>query len=781
MSDPSETGILSTGDVLNNTYVIAELVASGGTGEVYRATNRVSGREIAVKILKAEFAQDEQFINLMKREASVLHEVIDPSVVRYYDLLESDSHGGFLFIVMEFIEGRSLADEMKDKGPLTESTLLEVAERVLCGLQAAHEKNAFHRDLSPDNILLRGGDPKQATLIDFGIAKDVNEGAKTVVGGGFAGKYQYASPEQMEGRSDARSDLYSLGMTLMGAYRGQSPNAGSSLMQIISAKAVKPDISDMSGPLAALVSQLVEPDPADRLQTAAAALAFLRASTGADDDKTVILPAGGPAARAAPASVTPQTTATGTHGGPAAGVENPPPAKSSRMGLYAGSAVAVMLALGAAGWFSGQFSPAPPEPAVTATATDSGTRETTAADSVAPVSVASESAEPAPESDALGQSTPEPEPLPLADPFVLTIERSSPDDPLRLIGNLPSEDAVPAVTTQLEQQLNAFAVMSDVTPARGEPFAGWSERIVKVALLFQSIESWTVSANDMDVILIAKAQNELEKTALLNGARAAIEGTKLALVDRIEVEIPSIQMDDLDFGLQDLASCGPLTLTGGRDGVIRADDTLSVSGKLAIGADRTRVQAFLSQMAPGREVAGDLEVLNPSVCSVLRLMPTETTEALQIDYSYGTKNDPVEGDIFRIGENPVVDIVLPKERTGFLNVVFVDLAEQVFHLLPHQARTENDLQKIGTVDGNSRRIRVAFPVDQASIAQLGFKVVEPVGANILLAVVTDTPLFDQIRPRAESSGAFIEALGGRLEDLPDEGALVNYRFMMTLE
>ncbi|PLS20748.1 serine/threonine-protein kinase [Neptunicoccus cionae] len=775
MSDPSETGILSTGDVLNNTYVIAELVASGGTGEVYRATNRVSGREIAVKILKAEYAQDEQFINLMKREASVLHEVIDPSVVRYYDLLESDSHGGFLFIVMEFIEGRSLADEMKDKGPLDETTLLEVAERVLCGLKAAHEKNAFHRDLSPDNILLRGGEPKQATLIDFGIAKDVNEGAKTVVGGGFAGKYQYASPEQMEGRSDARSDLYSLGMTLMGAYRGQSPNAGSSLMQIISAKAVKPDISDMTGPLAALVSRLVEPDPADRLQTAQDALEFLHL-LGEDDEKTVILPAGGPPPRTTPPEASPQTAATGTHGGPAAGVETSPQKKSSRTGLYAGTAVAVILALGAAGWFSGQFGPAPtePVPAPVSASVASETGDSTPTTTSATVT-------PEPETENLAQTTPEPEPLPLADPFVLTIERSSPDDPLRLIGNLPSEDAVPAVTTQLEQKLNAFAVLSDVTPARGEPFAGWSERVIKIALLFETIESWTVSANDMDVILIAKAQNELEKTALLNGAKAAIEGTKLALVDRIEVEIPPVALDDLEFGLQDMASCGPLSLTGGRDGALGPDDALDVSGNIAVAADMSRVQAYLSQMAPGRDISSDLNILNPSVCSLLRLLPEELSDALEIDYSYGTKSETVEGDIFRIGENPVIDIRLPKDRSGFLNVVFVDLAEQVFHLLPHQARTQNTLQDIGTVAGETRTVRVAYPVAEASIEKLGFKVVEPVGANILLAIVSDTPLFDEIRPRAESSGAFIEALNDRLEDLPDEGALVNYRFMMTLE
>nr|WP_325252546.1 protein kinase [Amylibacter sp.] len=747
MSDSSETGILSTGDVLNNTYVISDMIASGGTGEVYRATNRVSGREIAVKILKAEFAQDEQFINLMKREASVLHEVVDPSVVRYYDLLESDSHGGFLFIVMEFIEGQSLADEMKDKGPLDEATLLHVAERVLQGLKAAHEKNAFHRDLSPDNILLRGGDPAQATLIDFGIAKDVNEGAKTVVGGGFAGKYQYASPEQMEGRSDARSDLYSLGMTLMGAYRGQSPNAGSSLMQIISAKAVKPDISDMSGPLADLVSRLVEPDPADRLQSAESALIFLKSGAPQADEKTVIVSSG--AQRAAPGPSTGKAAI-------ATSKADTPPAKKSRAGLYASVAV-VLVALGAGGWFSGILSPSDPALDTPLAVTDDTGSPTT------------------------GQPPVVADALPLADPFVLTIERISRDDPLRVLGNLPSQDSIPTVTTQLEEGLNAFAVLTDITPAQGEPFDGWNETIVKVALLFGQLDAWTISANGTDLILIAKAQNELEKTALLNATRNAIEGTNLTIVDRIEVDVPTIKFDELNAGLQGVSTCGPLTLTGGTDGMIGATDTLAVTGKLAVAADMTRVQAYLSQNAPGRDVTSDIEVLNTSVCSVLKLLPAQLSPDLKIAYSYGTKADAVDGDIFRIGENPVIDIQLPKDRTGFLNVAFVDLGEQVFHLLPHQARKENDLQKIGIVDGDTRSVRVAYPVDQASIEQLGFKVVEPLGANILLAVVTDAPLFDQTRPRAESSSAFIEALNGRLAGLPDQGALVSYRYLMTLE
>jgi serine/threonine protein kinase len=203
---------LHAGELLNNTYVIEKLIGSGGTGEVYLAKNIVSGRKFAIKILKREFSQNEAFINLMRREADVLHNVINDAVVRYNELLKSEMHGGFVFLVMEFIEGQQLAEIMQSTGAMDANALLQIAARMGQGLAAAHAQNAFHRDISPDNIILPGGNPTKAKLIDFGIARDISENAQTVVGGGFAGKYQYASPEQLNGDVDARSDLYSLGV-----------------------------------------------------------------------------------------------------------------------------------------------------------------------------------------------------------------------------------------------------------------------------------------------------------------------------------------------------------------------------------------------------------------------------------------------------------------------------------------------------------------------------------------------------------------------------------------
>ena len=104
------------------------------------------------------------------------------------------------------------------------------------GLVATHARKIVHRDLSPDNIILRGGEPAQAVIIDFGIAKDASAGARTIVGNDFAGKYEYAAPEQMHGRAEPRSDLYALGASLLATFRGRVPDVGGSPGAVIAAQ-----------------------------------------------------------------------------------------------------------------------------------------------------------------------------------------------------------------------------------------------------------------------------------------------------------------------------------------------------------------------------------------------------------------------------------------------------------------------------------------------------------------------------------------------------------------
>ena len=268
MKDPMPTDIFKIGQVLNNTYEIIGVLGRGGTGEVYLARNQINEREIAIKALNARFSGNADYIELMKREDQ-MRAILHDAVVRYIEVSKSDA--GHVFLVMDYIEGPSLNDVMNNRR-LEERELLVIAHRVLEGLVPTHKNGIVHRDLSPDNIILRGGDPERATIIDFGIAKDTSAGAMTIVGNEFAGKYEYAAPEQLDGHADRRTDLYSLGASLLAAWRREIPFLGNTPGEIVRRKAEPLDTGGVNGSLKEVIEWLAAPDPNQRPQSAEEAL-----------------------------------------------------------------------------------------------------------------------------------------------------------------------------------------------------------------------------------------------------------------------------------------------------------------------------------------------------------------------------------------------------------------------------------------------------------------------------------------------------------------------------
>jgi eukaryotic-like serine/threonine-protein kinase len=258
--------IFHRGQILNNTYEIEGVLGRGGTGEVYRAKNLISGRIVAVKALNAQFSGQEGYIELMRREEQ-MRDIRDDAVVRYTECSRSDQ--GHVFLVMDFIDGPSIADEMLRRR-LEPRELMIIAHRVAEGLVAAHGQGIVHRDLSPDNVVLRGGSPEKATIIDFGIAKDTGAGARTIVGNDFAGKYEYAAPEQMEGKAEPRSDLYALGALLLAAWKGQVPFAGMTPGEMIRRKHEPLETAGVPEPLKGLIEWLSQPSLQKRAPSAAA-------------------------------------------------------------------------------------------------------------------------------------------------------------------------------------------------------------------------------------------------------------------------------------------------------------------------------------------------------------------------------------------------------------------------------------------------------------------------------------------------------------------------------
>ena len=264
MASSKPSDIFQQGDLLNNTYRIEDILGRGGTSEVYKARSEISNRVVALKALRTEFSMNDDYLVLMTREEAI-REIRHDSIVRYYD--NQRMPDGRVYLIMDYVEGPGLDKKMREGG-MSADDLLIIAKKVSAGLNAAHKKNIVHRDLSPDNIILRNGDANEPVIIDFGIAKDSNPGAETIVGNEFAGKYAYAAPEQLSGKTDARSDLYALGAMLLSTFRGKAPDMGNNPMDVVNIKGKPLNTEGVPEPLKALIDKMTNPDPSARFQSA---------------------------------------------------------------------------------------------------------------------------------------------------------------------------------------------------------------------------------------------------------------------------------------------------------------------------------------------------------------------------------------------------------------------------------------------------------------------------------------------------------------------------------
>lgn len=207
-----------TGKVLNNRYELVERIGFGGMAEVYKARCRVLKRWVAVKILKDEFVNDEEFLERFEREAFAAGSLNHPNIVSIYDV---GREGNIHYIVMEYIDGITLKDYIRQNGALSWEEASDIAVAILSALHKAHRHNIIHRDIKPQNILMTSDNVPKVT--DFGIARaattaTVTRKVDTV------GSVHYASPEQARGGyTDEKSDLYSVGVTLFEMVTGRVP------------------------------------------------------------------------------------------------------------------------------------------------------------------------------------------------------------------------------------------------------------------------------------------------------------------------------------------------------------------------------------------------------------------------------------------------------------------------------------------------------------------------------------------------------------------------------
>jgi eukaryotic-like serine/threonine-protein kinase len=262
--------------LLGGRYELDGIVGRGGMAEVYRARDIRLDRIVAVKTLREDLARDQTFQARFRREAQSAASLNNPSIVAVYDTGEDDTDGSHIpYIVMEYVDGRTLRDLLREDRRLLPERALEITDGVLRALEYSHRSGIVHRDIKPGNVMLtRSG---QVKVMDFGIARAVSDAQATMTQTAqVIGTAQYLSPEQARGeRVDARSDLYSTGCLLYELLTGRPPFLGDSPVAIayqhvrenpIPPSRVDPEVPQWAD---AIVLKAMAKDPRDRYQSAA--------------------------------------------------------------------------------------------------------------------------------------------------------------------------------------------------------------------------------------------------------------------------------------------------------------------------------------------------------------------------------------------------------------------------------------------------------------------------------------------------------------------------------
>lgn len=258
--------------------LILNKVAEGGMGAVYKARHKALNRIVCVKILSPSLANDKKAVELFLTEARAIAELDHPNIVNVYNV---GKEHGYYFIVMSYIEGKTLSQIVKQQKTIPIGTIVDLFEGVLLGLDAAHNKGIIHRDIKPSNILVNA--EGQAKIVDFGIAKKIDKDKGTTKTTELAGTAYFIAPEQALGRDiDARADLYSLGASLYYVVTGKFPYTGKNTIDIIQKHindpVPNPVLLRPSMPLwlAQAIQKLMNKKPEDRFASAKATYLFFK-------------------------------------------------------------------------------------------------------------------------------------------------------------------------------------------------------------------------------------------------------------------------------------------------------------------------------------------------------------------------------------------------------------------------------------------------------------------------------------------------------------------------
>jgi serine/threonine-protein kinase len=448
---------MTTPRLLSERYELGEVLGYGGMSEVHRGLDTRLGRDVAVKVLRADLARDPQFQMRFRREAQNAASLNHPAIVAVYDTGEVQGEFGPLpYIVMEYVDGQTLREIVKTQGPMTQRQVIEVMADVCAALDYSHRHNIIHRDVKPANIMINTAGAVK--VMDFGIARALGEGQNVTQTAAVIGTAQYLSPEQARGEAvDARSDVYAAGCVLFELLTGEPPFTGDTPVAVayqhVREEPRRPSEVNPSIPssLDAVVLKALSKNPLNRYQSAAEMRSDLvRVRNGqapmaplvmSDDERTAML-------ATSPAAATRRIN----------GRQAPPPADEyddyydepprRSIAKVIGIVVAVALALGVVGFVAYQVLSGPPTPQTVQVPAVAGMSDTDARNLIQDAGLRlgdSRRQESAPEQKDLVISTDPPAGTPLAQRSLVTL----------IIGGGPTTVTVPRLEGMTVQQAQA--------------------------------------------------------------------------------------------------------------------------------------------------------------------------------------------------------------------------------------------------------------------------------------------------------------------------------------
>jgi eukaryotic-like serine/threonine-protein kinase len=281
------------GELISDRYRIEDRLGSGGMSSVFRATDTILERTVAVKILAEHLSDDERFVARFRREALAVAKLVHPNIVQVYDTgIDSGRH----YIVMEYVKGKSGAQLLQAEGSLDPETAVEIGMQACAGLDYAHRHGIIHRDVKPGNLMIiggpAGGGDMTTKLADFGIARASEQTRITQVGS-VVGTAAYLAPEQARGEeATPSSDVYSLGVVLYQFLTGRLPYEGASLAELAvrqqSEQPLPPSSysDDVPEPIGEAVLVALESDSANRFAAAGELADALRRGLAGESPQT---------------------------------------------------------------------------------------------------------------------------------------------------------------------------------------------------------------------------------------------------------------------------------------------------------------------------------------------------------------------------------------------------------------------------------------------------------------------------------------------------------------